>query len=884
MKNINKIIESHKSYLETNTKLYLSFLETIRELKTDKTQDNTKDGTEGQIILNIHHETWMDDHRPRWGVPVIPMMGMLDMMAHAIVDVVKPKKITGITNAKAHNWLVIQNEVTLKLVLKILNDDCFDVQLTDIKGVLYCSATFTVSKNYPASNITSDDIHWDQYQPIHNPYHSHDLFHGPAFQLIQEMRVSDVGGVARLKSKSETAPSGIINMPLLDASTHLGIVKNIMRWSKKQERDRVWFIVSVNHLCFYSPPPEKGIVELKLDYLGKVVTHDFHKAHIQLFSDTHLWCEYDIMYGGLKLDEETFTQTDYYQFSERRKFVPGLSISKPFKNGYKITNAEWKAQNWPPKNHQWLYHIHENNEAIVIQQTLVKELFSDYFSIHPSYIDCVNSNTIQYQGKQYQFHIDTLEDGYYAEIDRTYEPALIEVCGTSIRLGNPYFNDVFKVKFPYVVGEMANGIAGLDLVKSAAKNRLLSFLGTAGLSLEKTASLLDQLKAALGDEYCFGSNIINNITDANYGQRIVDMYIEKNIRLASASAFMDLTLPLVQYASQGLALDEGGNIVRKNILFSKISRVELAEKLMCPAPKEMLIKLVDMGKLTAMEASLAEKVPVSQFVTVEADSGGHTDNRPLTCLLPAVKACAKQMKEKFRYPSGILVGAAGGIGTPSALLAAFAMQADYVLTGSINQCSLEANQSQFVKEMLTHASMTDVMMAPAADMFEQGINVQVLKNPTLFPMRAKKLYHLYSQYDAIECIPANEIMSLKAIFKIDIEEVWRLCQEYFNKVDPQQMIKANRDPKHKMALIFRWYLGSSSKWAIQGTPDRKQDYQIWCGPAMGAFNDWVKGTPLEKLENRSIVQIAYNLMYGTIALSKNEAYMPHRIDLENERI
>ena len=59
-----------------------------------------------------------------------------------------------------------------------------------------------------------------------------------------------------------------------------------------------------------------------------------------------------------------------------------------------------------------------------------------------------------------------------------------------------------------------------------------------------------------------------------------------------------------------------------------------------------------------------------------------------------------------------------------------------------------------------------------------------------------------------------------------------------------------------MALLFRAYLGQSSKWAIHGVPERKLDYQIWCGPAMGAFNDWVKGSFLEDPSRRSVAQMA----------------------------
>ena len=71
-----------------------------------------------------------------------------------------------------------------------------------------------------------------------------------------------------------------------------------------------------------------------------------------------------------------------------------------------------------------------------------------------------------------------------------------------------------------------------------------------------------------------------------------------------------------------------------------------------------------------------------------------------------------------------------------------------------------------------------------------------------------------------------------------------------------------------MALVFRWYLGKSSLWAIQGDPDRRMDYQVWAGPATGAFNEWAKGTPLESVEQRSVTGIAEQLMKGAASLSR----------------
>jgi len=71
-----------------------------------------------------------------------------------------------------------------------------------------------------------------------------------------------------------------------------------------------------------------------------------------------------------------------------------------------------------------------------------------------------------------------------------------------------------------------------------------------------------------------------------------------------------------------------------------------------------------------------------------------------------------------------------------------------------------------------------------------------------------------------------------------------------------------------MALVFRSYLGRSSNWANTGDPTRKIDYQIWCGPAMGAFNHWTKGTFLEKSDNRKTVTVAMNLLFGAAVVTR----------------
>jgi len=148
-------------------------------------------------------------------------------------------------------------------------------------------------------------------------------------------------------------------------------------------------------------------------------------------------------------------------------------------------------------------------------------------------------------------------------------------------------------------------------------------------------------------------------------------------------------------------------------------------------------------------------------------------------------------------------------------------------------------------------------------MFEMGVKVQVLKRGSMFAMRAAKLYEIYRAYPSLDAIPALERATLeKTLFRVPLVEVWQQTEAFFRDRDPSQLERAAKDPKHQMALVFRWYLGQSSRWANRGEATREMDYQVWCGPAMGAFNEWARGSFLEDPAQRRVETIALNLMYG----------------------
>ena len=436
-------------------------------------------------------------------------------------------------------------------------------------------------------------------------------------------------------------------------------------------------------------------------------------------------------------------------------------------------------------------------------------------------------------------------------------------------LGDRSFTEVHGVRFPYVSGAMANGIATTRMVIAMAQAGFHGFFGAAGLSVDRITREVDVLRSALGDSPGWGCNLIHAPHEPDVEAATADLYLKAGVPRVSAAAYMALTLPIVRFALSGLWQDPQGRIHRQRHVFAKISRPETARAFLEPAPRAMVDALLAKGHLTAEEARLATFVPVAEDLIVESDSGGHTDNRPLAALFPTLCALRDEIAAERGYQRPIRLGAAGGIGTPAAAASAFALGASFVLTGSVNQACVESGLDESGRRMLAEAGVADVIMAPAADMFEMGVEVQVLRRGTMFAVRGKKLYELYRAFPSLEAIPAADRKKVEeTMLRCTFEEAWAETSAFWAGRDPRENDKAARDPKHKMALVFRSYLGRSSRWAIAGDADRRADYQIWCGPAMGAFNRWTQGTFLADPAQRSVVQVARNLMEGAAVVTR----------------
>jgi len=216
------------------------------------------------------------------------------------------------------------------------------------------------------------------------------------------------------------------------------------------------------------------------------------------------------------------------------------------------------------------------------------------------------------------------------------------------QLGDISFCEDHDLRFPYMCGAMANGIASIELVVAATNAGLLASFGAAGLTLPEIENAAKHLTESLGSKpFCF--NLIFSPNEKGHEDAVVSLYIKYGIRLVEASAYMKLTLPAVRYRVHGIHRNADGEIETPNRIIAKASRIEVATKWFSPPPEKMLAQLISSGDITEEQATLAAQIPMAQDLTVEADSGGHTDNRPAITLLPTIIALRDRLQKGFNY-------------------------------------------------------------------------------------------------------------------------------------------------------------------------------------------------------------------------------------------
>lgn len=420
------------------------------------------------------------------------------------------------------------------------------------------------------------------------------------------------------------------------------------------------------------------------------------------------------------------------------------------------------------------------------------------------------------------------------------------------RLGSASFRRDYRVRRACVAGATQRGVSSKELVVRLGRAGHLGFFGAGGLTPAAAAEGLAAIRRSLTAGEPFGAGLPSSPGDPEAEDALVSLCLEHRVPFVEASGFVAASPALVRLRLKGLG--EGYR------LLARVSRPEVVEAFLAPPPEALVAELLRAGLVTAAEAKQARDVPLADDLCVEVEPG-----IPLTAdvFLPAALRQRDEARRRHGYEAEVRVGCAG-VGTPEAAAVAFLLGAGFVMTTAVNQCTVEAGTSDDVKDLLQAADVQDTELAPAAELFELGGRVQVLKKGVLFPGRANRLYDLWRRHGAWEEIEAPVRARIERdCFGRPFERVY---EESVRARWPREAAQADHDPRHRMALVFRCYCERGMELALAGETGERANYQVRCDPSLGAFNRWVKGTPLASWRRRHADAVADEILDGAAEL------------------
>ena len=360
----------------------------------------------GDERLDPAVDTWLNDHCPTWTVPALAMMSMVDRLAAGAALRAPGRKVIGLRNLRVQRWLDFaageqagsgaapqpaaeSSARTLRLLGTPYGSDTVAMQL------LAWDAGRGVWQAVAAGDVVVGE-HWQlppgAWPPLAgadqepNPYAAGVLFHGPAYQLLTELRLDDTGASYWLDLDAGGVPLGMLNQGLLDAATH-GIPHDALwRWSDEIPRDVAAYPVAITTAAFYGPAPAHGRVRCEARFGGfRGGDRQFPIIHVQIIREEVVWAELELV--EMLLPKGPLGQAapqDRRAFLAERRYVPGLALSQWDGATTSASDAQVKASDWLPGTVAAVYGLEGAEHEQMAMLVAIRDHAARRFGVHPS--------------------------------------------------------------------------------------------------------------------------------------------------------------------------------------------------------------------------------------------------------------------------------------------------------------------------------------------------------------------------------------------------------------------------------------------------------------------------------------------------------------------
>ena len=305
----------------------------------ESTDDASTDVARGQDVILLDGNGWLADHRPTWTTPAVPMMVVADLLTHGIEGTV-----TGLRDVAVRGWLTVDGRRTLHRThrstpagtwVHLLDSDTGDELargMVETGAYAAAPSRWTVPQDLPT-------------QP--DPYESGDLFHGPAFQVLTDLRRGPGVAIGTLQIERSSVPVGTLAPVLLDGATHVVPHDHLRDWGAEVPADSVAYPARLTELTLYGPTPTGGTVTVIAKLDGHV--GGLPRLRLQWSTPLGVWAEATLLEAPFPLGPiGTAPPASRKAFLAHRAYRPDVRLSQAVSDTSVLDIADIDRSDWLP--------------------------------------------------------------------------------------------------------------------------------------------------------------------------------------------------------------------------------------------------------------------------------------------------------------------------------------------------------------------------------------------------------------------------------------------------------------------------------------------------------------------------------------------------------
>lgn len=347
-----------------------------------------------KLQLDPGREGWLMDHCPTFTIPTLPLAGMIRLMELGATELFPHLKVKSLKEVQASQWLSFAEgpqeiEILVEVIEEKSGTPTLSVQLRQFRN----SATPQLSRWEPF--CTGKVCLGNEFEPVSDTprfidkegevqfsakglYEKGFRFHGPYFQVLEELKLLPEYQVSAIIKILEPDPGHWLKMQILDGAAQSLPHEEATDWMDHNQ-GKIGLPLCLKSAQFFSDAPKSPRLRVEVDPVSTQLAQRMPEFRIRIFdgtqSDSPLWAKLhwvEILVPLGPLGRLNPLQRKHFAQGEAPLIDSLFSVTLDLKSR-RLDENELKQCDWLPGSLAKIY-CHESELAEYFSQALTNRL------------------------------------------------------------------------------------------------------------------------------------------------------------------------------------------------------------------------------------------------------------------------------------------------------------------------------------------------------------------------------------------------------------------------------------------------------------------------------------------------------------------------------